>query len=123
MQVPVMANIIRRLEASKVVYTIRINQGGTDEYDPTTHTISWDPLRGLRCTTGGTQSPALGLGHELTHALGPMAPWAYAPHDYDTVEERRVITGAERTAASALGECVRNNHRGALFNVSNPTMH
>jgi hypothetical protein len=123
MQVGAMAQIIKSLETSRTVYTIRLNNQEINNYDEKTHTVNWDPTAGLGCTTGGTQSPALGLGHELAHALGPRLPYLFAPDGYDNIEEKRVITGPERAAARALGECVRNNHRGTRFHVPNPILH
>jgi hypothetical protein len=124
MQVPWMARIIREMESSRSVYTIKINMGGRNEYDEATHTIYWDHHQATKCTpNGGTQSPAMALWHELMHARGPMLPWRYAPGGYDNVEEKRVVDGPERDAARALCECVRINHRGDPFYVSNPILH
>ncbi len=120
MQSGAMARIIKKLEASKTVYHIVLNKGETDDFESEINTIRWDPTAALKCTTGGTMSPALALGHELAHALGPLSPWSYAPGGYDTLEERRVIQGPERAAARSLGECTRNNHRGEIFHVPSP---
>lgn len=64
-------------------------------------------------------SPALALGHELAHAdaynynsftfkLRVRIP----DNQYDTAEEKRVITGPEASAAATLGEPRRFSHSG-----------
>jgi len=69
-------------------------------------------------------SPALRLGYKLAHAAGPTASLRPIGPPYDTPEERRVITGPERSAARALGECVRTEHDfPGNFNVLSPIMH
>ena len=70
MSEPGMASIINFLERSPNVYTIRLNHGRTNAYDSETNTVRWDPHQALGCTSGGTQSAASGLGHELVHARG-----------------------------------------------------
>jgi len=39
---------------------------------------------------------------------------------YDNREERRVIAGSERHAATTLGEDVRHDHRGWTYRVDSP---
>ena len=73
---------------------------------------------------------ALALGHELAHAdigFGDRLSEAwdrliggYDIPNYDTVEERRVITGPEAAAAGHLGEDVRTTHHGSFFPVPSP---
>ena len=62
------------------------------------------------------QSPALGLAHELDHAVAnPRTFDRLVARDdaaYDNAEERRVITGLERHVARTLHEGVRHDHRG-----------
>jgi RHS repeat-associated protein len=110
LQAGVIASTIRKLEASRTVYTVKINKNGKNDYNPNTHVIRWDPRNAAGCNTGGTMSPALRLGHELSHAAGPGRPGVPEGPPYDDSEERRVITGPERAAAQALGECVRTEH-------------
>ena len=78
----------------------------------------------LRVADGGRQSPALGLGHELDHAtvdphIAEAGGNVYDPK-YDNREERRVIAGSERHAATTLGEDVRHDHRGWTYRVDSP---
>ncbi|MDP9017008.1 MAG: protein rhsD, partial [Candidatus Eremiobacteraeota bacterium] len=95
-----------------------------DSYDAVTRTIHWDPYSALRTTSGGTQSPALGLGHEADHAIvnaGRAAPgWNTRVRAYDDLEEQRVIRGSEAHAARTLGESARHNHRGSTYRVASP---
>jgi hypothetical protein len=68
---PGMAAIIDKLEKSPTVYTVLINNVHDDSYDFLTKTIYWDPTSAIVCEGGsGSQSPALGLGHEMAHADG-----------------------------------------------------
>lgn len=101
-----------------------INHHGDDRFDPDTSTISWDPYSALRTTRGGRQSPALGLGHELAHAVENPAREARLTSRnagaYDTAEELRVIRGSEAHAARTLGESARFDHRGYLYRVATP---
>ena len=121
---PGMARIINALESSSTVYTVITNNVDDDSYSYSTRTIYWDPHSALCTTSGGTQSPALGLGHEAAHAKGGFfgqllnyIPWPA----YDTLEERRVIVGPETTAAGTLGEGIRTDHAGQPYRVATPT--
>ncbi|HEX8805731.1 MAG TPA: hypothetical protein VF741_02235, partial [Candidatus Aquilonibacter sp.] len=95
-----------------------------DHFDPSDDEIAWDPYSALRPTNGGRQSPALGLGHEVDHAVeDPCAESRLqdtADTRYDNAEERRVVTGSEAHAARMLGESVRHDHRGKTFRVTSP---
>jgi hypothetical protein len=95
-----------------------------DSYDPNTHTIHWDPYSALLTTTGGRQSPALGLGHEIDHAVENAwtADHLQSMFDprYDSLEERRVITGSELHAARTLHESIRFDHAGSCYRVPSP---
>jgi hypothetical protein len=123
---PVERSLIERLEHSRKPHRIVIDHHGNDSYDPNTHTIRWDPFSALLTTEGGSQSPALGLGHEMDHAV--ESPRGYDRHAdaidfaYDNAEERRVIVGSERHAALTLGENIRFDHGGSLYAVAGPTM-
>jgi hypothetical protein len=105
-------------------YRLTVNRHNDDSFDPRTNTIAWDPHSALRTAGGGRQSPALGLGHEIDHAVEAPAREAAlaarALRRYDTAEERRVITGSERHAARTLGESVRHDHGGSCFRVRSP---
>jgi NleD-like pathogen effector protein (putative zinc metallopeptidase) len=116
--------LFERLDASSRHFHLRIDHRDDDHFDPNTNTIAWDPYSALRTTKGGTQSPALGLGHEVAHAVeAPEREDTLTAHRlprYDNAEERRVIRGSERQAALTLGEAVRCDHRGTTYRVATP---
>jgi hypothetical protein len=122
---PLEADLFNRLEHGAQPFRLVTNARDNDSYDPGTHTIHWDPHSALRTTCGTTQSPALGLGHEVDHAVHDAAcgnALASRPDpNFDTLEERRVITGSERHAARTLGEGVRHDHAGTSYRVPSPT--
>jgi hypothetical protein len=118
-------SLFYRLEHAKTrEYHLVLNRHDDDYFDPTCDTIGWDPHSALRTTDGGRQSPALGLGHEVDHAVESRRQEfrlsARASRCYDTMEERRVIIGSERHAARTLGESVRYDHGGRCYHVSSP---
>lgn len=121
---PVERRLFERLDSSSRHFQLQINHRDDDHFDPDTNTIAWDPYSALRTTGGGTQSPALGLGHEIAHAVEAPAREAKlsarALPRYDDAEERRVIRGSERHAAHTLGEAVRFDHRGTTYRVATP---
>src|SRR5438874_10736061 len=96
------------LESSRRRFRLSINHRGDDHFDSATDTIAWDPYSALRTTRGGRQSPAIGLGHEIAHAIESPAREAILSDRlrpcYDNAEEARVIRGSERHAARTLGE-------------------
>ncbi len=116
--------LFRRLEGGHRAVRLVTNARDDDSYDPHAHTIHWDPHSALRTTGGATQTPALGLGHEVDHAVHDAATCGTYDDrrdpQYDTVEERRVITGSERHAARTLGEGVRHDHAGTSYRVPSP---
>jgi hypothetical protein len=123
---PVERALFERLEHGAQRVTLTTNRNDADYYDPDTHAIHWDPHSALRTAEGGRQSPALGLGHEVDHAVhdGPRE-WHRAQtfdRRFDTAEERRVITGSEEHAARTLGEAVRRDHGGTTYRVDGPTV-
>lgn len=105
-------------------FRIRANHRDEDYFDPNSNIIGWDPYSALRTTRGGTQSPALGLGHEIDHAdKNPSAAQRLMRHidaKYDNKEERRVILGSETEAAHLLGESTRHDHGGTTYRVASP---
>jgi hypothetical protein len=105
-------------------YHLTINHRNDDHFDPNGNDIAWDPYSALRTSSGGRQSPALGLGHEVDHAVeNPrIADRLRDTPDpcYDNAEERRVITGSERHAAQVLGESIRYDHGGTTYRVASP---
>jgi hypothetical protein len=125
---PVESRFFKELEHSPDGrrYHLTINHRNDDHFDPSTDVIAWDPYSALRTTTGGRQSPALGLGHEVDHAVEDprIADRLRNARDprYDNAEERRVITGSERHAARTLGESVRHDHAGTTYRVASPVL-
>ena len=120
----VMREIIVKTEHSAHPLHLKVNYHDDDSYDPATRTVNWDPHSALQTSAGGHQSPALGLGHELDHAvvdgrLAEAGAGAYDPK-YDNREERRVILGSEAHAARTLGEDVRHDHGGWTYRVDSP---
>jgi hypothetical protein len=117
--------LFARLEgAPERHFTLTVNRRNDDHFDPNTDTIAWDPYSALRTSSGGRQSPALGLGHEIDHAVESRATEQRLAHrrvaGYDNAEERRVICGSERHAAATLGESARSDHSGTCYRVSSP---
>ena len=121
---PFERGIFEKLHTSHRHFRLTINRRNDDHFDPNTNTIAWDPYSAMRTTRGGTQSPALGLGHELDHAVeSPSKEVSLSSQrisKYDTMEERRVIRGSERHAARTLGEATRFDHRGHCYRVATP---
>ena len=124
---PIERKLFNRLEHQKNRhFELTINRRNDDHFDPNTNTIAWDPYSALRTTRGGRQSPALGLGHEVDHAVENVrladrlrnTPDAH----YDNAEERRVILGSEAHAARILGESTRRNHGGSTYRVASPVV-
>ena len=79
--------------------------------------INWDPHSAIRTPENGRQSPALGLLHEMDHAVrratdpnGFKRDDAIRDKQYGTREERRVIDNSEASAARDLGENRQNSH-------------
>jgi hypothetical protein len=105
-------------------YRLTINHRNDDHFDPSDNAIAWDPYSALRTSRGGRQSPALGLGHEVDHAVENKcaANRLRSTPDarYDTAEERRVIDGSECHAARTLHESIRHDHRGSTYRVASP---
>jgi hypothetical protein len=122
---PVERALFARIEDDRVQTRLVVNAHDRDDYDPNTRTIHWDPHSALTTSSGGRQSPALGLGHEVDHAVWDAAhgnglAWVPDAH-FDSAEERRVITGSEEHAARTLGEGVRHDHGGTSYRVVSPT--
>ena len=116
--------LFERLQDSTRRFHLAVDRRGDDHFNPSSNTIEWDPYSALRTTRGGTQSPALGLGHEIAHAVeSPRREKTLSDRavcGYDNYEERRVIRGSERHAARTLGEAVRFDHRGSAYRVATP---
>jgi RHS repeat-associated protein len=92
---------------------VNINSWDDDSSVVGSRTVDWDPHSALQTTDGGSQTPALGLFHEMMHAFGDPTVPVYATGDaYDNTEEYRVIHNFETPLAIELGEDVRYDHSG-----------
>jgi hypothetical protein len=111
-----------RLNEAAAPVTIVINRCDENHLlskdDAASAAITWDPHQAL-IDTGGRQSPALGLLHELVHAMhqieDPRALVAARSQkcgNFDTCEERRTILYGENPVAEDLGEALRIDHYG-----------
>ena len=108
----------------------RLETGGTNMFSVNGHqpTVYWNPEIGIITSTGGRQSPATILDHELDHAVDDvMNPNLHNQREnridskFENLEERRVILGSETITAIRNGEAPRKDHKGIPFRVSNPT--
>jgi RHS repeat-associated protein len=124
---PGMAQTIQNLQNSSTIFTIDFINDGDDRFSRATNTIYWDPYSGCKSTSGGTQSAALGLGHEMSHANHPTLGRFLAKIDagrYTNLEEWRVISGPETAAAHSLGEPTRPDHEcSGTPQMPTPTAH
>jgi RHS repeat-associated protein len=134
---PGMAGLIKKAEDSSTDFFVTFNHVDDDRYCPNqqycpdrpreVHTIHWDPRSGWVCTNGRKQSPALGFGHELAHAVGDGKKMRrllnIADPNFGNKEERRVETTYEIPAAKTLGEGIRWNHDGQPIQVPTTTSH
>ena len=103
---------------------IEIIHDGNDAYDPNTKTIYWDPRSGLAVSSGaGNQSAALGLIHEIDHAVNGQKNPKPTGDGYQNTEEKRVITGSETKIAKELGEPTRKDHFGTPVVLGSSTEH
>ena len=90
----------------------------------------------MKTTEGGFQSPATILNHEIDHGndyltspkdhnerndAGITSPGPGYDSQYDTKEERRVITGSEAETARSNGEAIRKDHKGTPYRTVSPT--
>lgn len=120
-------SLIDRLEHSRTPHRILLDHHDDDAYRPWSHVIRWDPTSALRTSRGGHQSPALGLAHEIDHAVvgdGVFLQLAgIADARFDNLEERRVILGSERHVARTLHESTRADHAGEAYRVTSPVDH
>ena len=118
-------------EMPGIVKVVEGQEGEINSYDPNTKTLHWSPLTVLETDRGIKLSPAAILNHELDHAVQHATnPVKYNKENdhkkgkdkqYDTKEERRVITNSEQRTAKALGlmkdgQVTRTNHnKGKLY--------
>jgi len=87
---------------------------------PATNTVEWNPGLGLHLTNGGIMSPAMALLHEIAHRVVDLFG---NDLQYDTLEERSIITNYEQVIGQRLGEPTRQNHKGTFVAVPSVTYH
>ncbi|HEX2868061.1 MAG TPA: RHS repeat-associated core domain-containing protein [Ignavibacteriales bacterium] len=117
-------------------YTVTLEESITKNsaYNPSANTINWNTHQGILTTNGVVESPATVLNHEADHAKqNNTNPDQYksdrkldANNQYDSAEEKRVITGTEQDTAEKLGEvkkgeAVRKDHAGTPYYTKDPT--
>ena len=96
-------------------YKVSVNYTGINVTTTTTRQIFWDPTTALQVINSqgilGVQSPAMGLIHELVHAIFGL--------------DENQATAFETQIALELGEPTRANYESTLENikVENPTLH
>jgi hypothetical protein len=111
--------------------SVQLRDGVNDNHQE--GVIFWNNLYGSKTKEGYLYSPATILEHEMDHALSYLTdPNAHKKRietpdkQYDTMEERRVITGSEAKTAQANGEVpkgyIRTDHDSyGSFRASDPT--
>ncbi|OYQ50041.1 hypothetical protein CHU92_00155, partial [Flavobacterium cyanobacteriorum] len=92
--------------------------------------VYWNPNLGLETTSGYILSPATVLEHEAGHALGSLMNTSEnrnygSDAQYDSKEEKRVISGPEQQTARANGEIPmfsrsRSDHKGLPVVTDSP---
>jgi hypothetical protein len=97
------------------------------KYSPSSKTITFHPLSGLKVGPGNVQTPALGVLHEAGHALQDLQNPQQLQKDaatsvpaYGNREEQRVIDTIETPAAMKLHEPTRQHHGGTAIQVQCP---
>jgi RHS repeat-associated protein len=132
------ADVWDQLEKREEIITIR--EGKSAGYTPSTKTISINPLQGLMIPVDDReeqlkevrkviQSPAIGLVHELGHALLDIMFPERSRREADmmlddfggSADEMRVLKEFENPAAKKLKEPVRSTYGGTPVDVACPT--
>jgi RHS repeat-associated protein len=109
-----------QITSSDTEYVLVMNGDLKDSFNYKTKAILWDPSSGLITESGGRQSPALGLVHEVGHAANYDRNEEKFTSDrrstivggYSNFEEYDVIKNTEAPTAELWGEAVRNSHGG-----------
>jgi hypothetical protein len=130
--------MLKALNESPSIYYISESVDGSNSFDYKSKTIEWDTQMGLKTTEWQYLSPTTLLNHEVAHALEyDTNPEQYKNNikEYDeshpdnlyfSPEEKRVITGAEKKTARALGEIkdnevTRTDHSGSRIRMKSTT--
>ena len=125
--------MLAELEKSNTVYFLSVDDGKGSRFNSKEKTIYWNPTEAVLTTNFIELSPTSVLNHEIDHALQfdknpqQFRKDANSKNDqYDTDEEKRVITGSEQETAKKLeeikdGEVTREDHKGTLYETISPT--
>ena len=117
--------IYNTLNESPETYLVVASTDLRNGYSAAERTISWDPSSALLLSNGGTQSPAMGLAHEMTHAyhhdtVGSLDN-TQTNDAYGTIEEALTIPSWETWMARELGEGTRSDRLGIPFPTTGVT--
>jgi hypothetical protein len=113
------------LQNSGITVTIAFINTNDMWYDPNTRTIHWDPTSGLLLPSSAVQSAALGLAHEMGHALlhqeGHISYTTNTAADI-ALEEAENLRRFESPIARQLSEPTRSGHHiGTAHRMNNST--
>jgi len=134
---PTFARMYETLEASPEVYhVLAFDKVRNNVYHPNENAdpgnnhvgerrVQWNPAQALATTTGGVQSAALCLAHELAHAyhhdrIGYLDD-SLTGDNYVRVEEALTIPNEETWIANELGESTRTNAHGTYIPAKSVT--
>lgn len=115
-----------KLQKSKLVFVVKPaadrTNGYQTVYNAKTNTITWADKGGVKVMDSRTgklepMSPAMAVGHEAQHGIDDLQGTFFKDNStkdaqFQTKEERKVITGYENNAAKKLGEPIRTDHYG-----------
>jgi len=119
--------LIEKLEGAPEVFTIDFIESTNERYDWDSKTIKWNPKNGLIVkseekssgVTGGLQSPALGLAHEMGHAEQDILG-TFNKYSDETECERDNLDRNEIIIANELNEPVRQNYKDCVDFITVP---
>ncbi|MDR1452563.1 MAG: hypothetical protein LBJ25_01110 [Candidatus Margulisbacteria bacterium] len=110
-------NLVNRLENSEQAFYIKFNDKNDLSYNSKIQTINYDPNSGLKTNLNrGIQSPALGLAHEMGHAVQHLDNNLSNRSVYSIENEN--LRKVETPIAIDLKEPVRLNYDDHLGTVS-----
>lgn len=126
---PTALNLVQTLvEHKKTVTIVQGNDLADFYYTPSDNELTYNPNSAL-LTEFGTQTPSVGLIHELGHTEldfnSPVKAFflnLIPSKKYSTQEEKKIITGLETKVIEELGEKgKRENHSGTMYDSQGPT--
>ena len=103
------------IHASQVTFTVVFIDTAHVRFNPQSRNIYWNPYQGLVMTNGAVQNAALGLAHEMAHALQYLeGDWCHQFGQFSmTMDEAEadVLARFETPIARELGQPTRANYR------------